>query len=232
MIGNFINHIRKKLFSVKKIRWGDFRKTKPISNVFGYDRGQSINRYFIDKFLDKNINSIKGIVLEFGDDQYIRKYSESKISRGDVISLQANDTTANIICDLTKAENIASNTYDCIICTQTLQFIYDMDSAVFHLNRILKPGGTLLATFSGISQISRYDMKRWGEYWRLTNASAEQLFLKHFKKENINIKTYGNVLVAISYLHGLSSDELTRDELDYIDPDYQAFIMVQTVKSK
>ena len=107
-----------------------------------------------------------------------------------------------------------------------------MDSAIFHLNRILKPGGILLATFSGISQISRYDMKRWGEYWRLTDASAEQLFLKHFKKENINIKTYGNVLVAISYLHGLSSDELTNNELDHIDPDYQAFIMVKAVKSK
>ena len=232
MIRDFLNHIRKKLFSTQKIRWGDFRKTKPISNVFGYDRGQSINRYFINKFLEKNVNEIKGTVLEFGDDRYIKKYGKGKISRGDVISPETSDIKADIICDITKSEIIASNTYDCIICTQTLQFIYDMDSAVFHLNRILKPGGILLASFSGISQISRYDMKRWGEYWRLTNASAEQLFLKHFKNENINIKTYGNVLVAISYLHGLSSNELTNDELDHIDPDYQAFVMVKAVKSK
>jgi hypothetical protein len=32
----------------------------------------------------------------------------------------------------------------------------------------LKPGGVLLATVSGISQISRYDMYRWGDYWRFT----------------------------------------------------------------
>ena len=107
-----------------------------------------------------------------------------------------------------------------------------MDSAVFHLNRILRPGGTLLVTFSGISQISRYDMKRWGEYWRLTKASAKELFVKHFNQNNINVETYGNVLVAMSYLHGLSSDELTMDELDYNDSDYQVFIMVKAVKSE
>ena len=162
----------------------------------------------------------------------MKKYGKGKISRGDIISPETSATKADIICDITKSEIISSNTYNCIVCTQTLQFIYDMDSAIFHLNRILKPGGILLATFSGISQISRYDMKRWGEYWRLTNASAKKLFLKYFKKDNINIKTYGNVLVAISYLHGLSSDELTKDELDHIDSDYQAFVMVKAVKSK
>ena len=42
----------KKLFldksnQIKPVRWGGLRKVKPVSNTFGYDRGQSINRYYM-----------------------------------------------------------------------------------------------------------------------------------------------------------------------------------------
>ena len=84
---------------------------------------------------------------------------------------------ATLVADLTRAENIPSNTFDCIICTQTLMFIYNVQAAIRTLYRILKPGGVLLATVAGVShQISRHDMERWGDYWRFTSLSTRLLF--------------------------------------------------------
>jgi hypothetical protein len=47
----------KKLF--KKVKWYNLRTTKPISSVFGFDRGQPIDRYYIESFLQDNSSSIK-----------------------------------------------------------------------------------------------------------------------------------------------------------------------------
>ena len=96
----------------------------------------------------------------------------------------------------------------------------------------LKLGRVLLATFPGISQISRYDMDRWGDYWRFTDASARRLFGNVFGAENIEVETFGNVLTACAFLHGLASHELKQKQLDYHDPDYQLVITVRAVKSE
>ena len=225
----------KKLFldksnQIKPVRWGGLRKVKPVSNTFGYDRGQSINRYYIEKFINNHKNSITGNVLEFGDNRYTTKYGSCNIIKSDVIHPINGEKGVTIISDIVQSDNIPDNSFDCIICIQTLQFIFDFDKAIENLYRILKPSGVLLCSMSGISQISRYDMERWGEYWRFTDASTKRIFEKYFKNNECMIDTYGNVLVATAYLQGLSSSELTIDELNYIDPDYQVFITVKAEK--
>ena len=227
---HLIKTLFNKIFTKNKLKWGSFRRLTPISSVFGYDRGKSINRYYIDKFLKENQMNITGSILEFGDDRYTKKYGKDKIEKSDVLYPVEGNQNANIICDITKADIIPSNTYDCIICTQTLQFIFDLDSALLHLERILKPGGVILSTSSGISQISKYDMDRYGEYWRFTKMSSLNLFSKYFDKSKIKVKTYGNVLIGMSYLHGLSMEELTKEELEFNDPNYQVFISVKAKK--
>ena len=115
--------------------------------------------------------------------------------------------------------------------TQTLQFIFDIQAAISELHRILKPGGYVLATTTGISQISRYDADRWGDYWRLTEQSARRLFERHFRPEDVHVTTYGNVLAATSFLEGLATSELSRAELDVQDDDYQLVIGIKAVKA-
>jgi ubiquinone/menaquinone biosynthesis C-methylase UbiE len=153
------------------------------------------------------------------------------VAKSDVLHVWDDNPQATIVTDLTCADHIPSDTFDCIIFTQTLQFIYDFHAALRHLHRILKPGGALLATFHGISQISQYDMDRWGEYWRFTTLSAERLFTEFFSPETVTVKAHGNVLTAIACLHGLTVEELTRKELDYRDPHYEVLISVRAVKS-
>ena len=42
--------------------------------------------------------------------------------------------------------------FDCVICTQTLHVIYEVEGAVRTLHRMLKPGGVALVTVPGITQ--------------------------------------------------------------------------------
>src|SRR5262249_31116132 len=137
---------------------------------------------------------------------------------------------ATITADLTKANDIPSESFDCIILTQTLQFIYDVGSALRTLHRLLKPGGVLLVTCHGISPIARYDMDRWGGYWRFSTLSGRMLFREVFPAEYVIVQAYGNVFSAIGLLHGLLSEEFSREELDYHDKDYEVLVTIRAVK--
>jgi ubiquinone/menaquinone biosynthesis C-methylase UbiE len=135
-----------------------------------------------------------------------------------------------MVADLTCADHIPSDTFDCILLTQTLQFIYDVRAALKTLYRILKPAGILLATFPGISQISRYDMERWGDHWRFTSLSSRRLFAEVFPSARVTVEAHGSVLTALAFLHGLAMEELRQEELDARDPDYEVVITVRAVK--
>ena len=215
---------------IGSVNLGSLRRLTPISRHFGVDRGLSIARYYIERFLLTHASDIKGHVLEIGDDNYTRKIGGDCVTNSDVLHVVEGNPLATIVADLTCADNIPSNTFDCIIFTQTLQFIYDVRAAIRTLYRILKPDGVLLATCHGISQISRSDMDRWGEYWRFTTLSARLLFEEVFPEENIEVRAHGNVLAAISFLHGLAAEELKKQELDYHDPNYELMITVKAVK--
>lgn len=211
---------------------GRLDRVYPISPLFGYDRGQPIDRYYIENFLMQHKRDIRGSVLEIGDDTYTRRFGKDRITRCDILHAVEGNPSATIVADLTRADNIPSATFDCILMTQTLQFIYDLPAAVGHLYRILKPEGILLATFPGISQISRYDMDRWGDFWRFTTLSAQHLFEDTFSAGNVEVQAYGNVLTAVAFLHGLSVEDLKPESLKYQDPDYQVLITVRAKKSK
>ena len=215
---------------VGAVRFGSFRRLTPVSRTFGFDRGLCIDRYYIEAFLASYASDIRGHVLEIGDDSYTRKFGAGRVTRSDVLHRQEGNPKATLVGDLTDARHIPSDTFDCIIFTQTLQFIYDVRAALTHLHRILKPGGILLATIPGISQISRHDMERWGDYWRFTTLSARRLFEEIFAKSNVTVQAYGNVLTAIAFLEGLVVNELRREELDHLDADYELLITVRAKK--
>lgn len=114
---------------------------------------------------------------------------------------------------------------DCFICTQTFNFIYDVKQALRGAYYLLKKDGVMLATVSGISQISRYDMDRWGDYWRFSDLSIKMLVKEVFGEENIEIYTYGNLVSAMALLQGISQEDLPKSQLlDQSDEDYQVII--------
>jgi SAM-dependent methyltransferase len=210
--------------------FGDLRRLTPVSNIFGYDRGRPIDRYYIERFLSAHAPDIKGHVLEFGDDSYTHSFGGERVKKTDVLHAKEGNPRATVVADLASAEHIPSDTFDCIICTQVLMYVFRVDAAIRTLHRILKPGGVLLATVAGISQIARGDMQQWGEYWRFTAMCAERLVAEIFPPEAVSVKGYGNVLAAVAFLHGFAAEELRSEELDYNDADYEVSITIRAVK--
>jgi hypothetical protein len=149
-------HLRRLL---RKPDWYNLRSTDPISASFGLDRGTPIDRIYIEDFLKKNSDSIKGIVLEIADNYYSKKFGSS-IEQFEILHATPDNDQATIIGDLTDILTLPENKIDCFICTQTLNFIYNFKDAIAGAKHLLKEGGVVLVTVAGISQISSYDMSR------------------------------------------------------------------------
>ena len=197
-------------------------RKEPISRRFGYNRGLPIDRYYIERFLNKNRNFIKGVVAEVGNGDYIKKFGQRNVKEALIINKSCDDLS-QIKQDLVSGEGTPKNKLDCFILTQTLPFIFGVNRAVINACRALKKNGVLLVTVSGITQISRYDMDRWGHYWSFTDLSLKKIFEPLLPKK-LKIETYGNVKSATALLYGLASQELSRKDLEFKDPDYPVII--------
>ena len=214
----------------KRPDFDGLRRVTPVRRQFGWTGGLPVDRYYIERFLDANAADVKGHVLEIQSDVYTRQFGGDRVLRTDVLDLERTNPPITIVADLTDAPQIPSDTFDCIIFTQTLQFIYDVRAATRTLHRILKPGGVVLATAAGITQICRSEMDRGGDFWRLTTCSAARLFGETFPAGQVTVRGDGNVLAAIAFLHGFTVEELDRAELDYVDPDYEVLISIRAEK--
>ena len=221
---------------VGMVRFGSLRRLAPISAARGADRGSPIDRYYIEHFLGRHagqqdyvLGDIKGHVLEIGDDSYTRMFG-SAVTKLDILHGDSSNAQATIVADLARADNIPSETFDCVICTQTLLLIYDFRSAIHHLHRMLKADGILLLTVPGISQICRPDADTGGDYWRFTTWSMRRLLEEHFAPENVIVEAYGNVLSSVAFLEGIAAQELKRAELDVRDPNYELVVVVRARK--
>jgi glycosyltransferase involved in cell wall biosynthesis len=214
----------------RRVSFGSLRGTEPFSRKFGFDRGMPVDRYYIEGFLASNAAHVQGRVLEIGDDAYSKRFGGARIRQQDVLHNVPGSPGVTITADLADAPQIPANTFDCIIFTQTLHYIFDLQSAVRTLYRILKPGGVLLATLPGISQICRDQENKQSDCWRFTDVSTRRLFGERFGEAHIRVETRGNVLAATAFLQGLAAEDLTPGELDHLDPDYQLTITVAATK--
>jgi SAM-dependent methyltransferase len=219
--------LRRRLGLRRPPRLGSLRRTTPISDRWGADRGTPIDRYYIEHFLGEHGSDIRGAVLEVRDRRYTERFGAG-VATSDVLDIDERNQDATVVGDLSDASGVSGNRFDCFILTQTLQFIFPVEAAIREAHRLLRPGGVVLATVPSVSRIDRY--ARRGEFWRFTPASAGRLFGGVFGDDNLEVGVYGNVLTAIGFLTGLASEELSREELDVRDEFFPVLIGVRAVK--
>ncbi|MCW3100424.1 MAG: glycosyl transferase family 2 [Chthonomonadaceae bacterium] len=212
--------------------WDSSRRLTPFSRVAGADRGLPLDRYYIENFLKEHRTDIRGRVAEVKNADYIQKYGDGRVTVADVLDIDSTNPMATIVCDLTAPAGVPVDAYDCLLMTQVFSCLFDVEAAISNCYRALRPGGVLLATVSGIVQISRFDMQTSGEYWRFTTLSAQRLVANAFPSHSVSVRAYGNVFVASAMLYGLATEELTTEELDFQDPDYEMLITVRAVKEE
>jgi peptidoglycan/xylan/chitin deacetylase (PgdA/CDA1 family)/MoaA/NifB/PqqE/SkfB family radical SAM enzyme/glycosyltransferase involved in cell wall biosynthesis len=212
------------------VDFGSLRRLTPMSESWGFDRGHPIDRFYIDGFVRRHAADIRGHVLEVGDDHYTRRFGGDRVTRSDVLHVRDRTAGVTIVADLTRADHLPSNVFDCIVVTQTLQLIDDVSAAIRTLHRMLKPGGVLLATMPGITPVV-HDDRGDHQWWTFTARSARRLFEDVFPTAGVDVEAHGNLLAATAFLHGLAVEELRRDELEHADSTYDVVIAVRAVKT-
>jgi SAM-dependent methyltransferase len=222
---------RTRVPGVGRIDLGTLDRVTPVSRNWGFDRGQAVDRFFIEGFLNRESGLIAGDVLEVADNTYTLRFGGDAVRSSEILHDTAGHSRATLVGDLTVIESLPADRFDCIICTQTLQLVFDLASALQSLNKMLKPGGTLLLTVPGITAISREDMDRHGDFWRFTTASLDRILRETFDAESVSVESFGNVYSATAFLHGLAVEELDHTKLEFHDPDYQMLLAARARKS-
>jgi SAM-dependent methyltransferase len=212
------------------VEFGDLYRLTPISRDWSFDRGQAIDRLYIERFIAAHAADIRGDVLEVSNNDYTVRFGGAKVTRSDILHPGDGNPRATIVADLAVPNSSLEGRFDCIICTQTLQLIYEFRSAVAQLHHWLKPGGVALVSVPGISQISREDMQQTGDYWRFTGAAVRRMFTEEFGEGATEIEVLGNVLAATAFLQGIAAEEFDEADLLEKDPQFQMLTTVRAVR--
>jgi hypothetical protein len=204
---------------------------EPVSRCFGFDRGLPVDRYYIERFLAANSGSIRGRVLEIGDDTYTRRFGGERVKRSDILHVHAGNARATIVGDLSTIVTIPPEIFDCAIVTQTLQMIADPFAALQTLHRILRPSGTLLLTVPGITVLSP-EADEWSAMWlwSFTRSSIGRMIEQIFVPDLVRIEVHGNVLSSVCMLQGIAVEDITTAELEPHDPEYPVIVAVRATK--
>ena len=211
------------------VRFEDLTRMKPVHEEFGLEYGTPIDRWYIERFLKEEHAAIRGDVLEVGESFYTDRFGFGVRSKS-ILCTRSEKRKGIIVGDLTRPDTLPAQRFDCFICTQTFNFIFDVKAAVNGAATILKPGGVLLGTVAGYcSQVSRYDYENWGDYWRFSDQAIKALLLPHFSR--IKVLGMGNVAAAKALQDGIVVEQLpTLESLAYMDPIYPVIIAFRAIK--
>lgn len=197
----------------------------PLDDTYGMSRGTPVDRYYIEAFLNFHKGLIRGRVMEIGERIYTEKFGGKKVTESVILHVEKEmREIGQIKGDLSTGEGLEEESVDCLICTQTLPFIYDVQSTANQIVKLLKKGGTALLTVAGISQIIQYERIHYGHFWSFTDQSLKRLFEGNAEVDTVNVVTFGNVKTSAAFLYGISCEELSKKDLDFYDPNYQLIV--------
>ena len=206
--------------------FGTLRRTTPLSDHWGRDRGTPIDRYYIERFLARHAERIRGHVVEVADRRYTDEFGRD-VESSDVLDVRADNPLATVVADLSKQEQLPEQRFDAFVLTQTLQYVFDVRAAVAGIHRVLRPGGTALVTVPAVSRVA-HSAGVEGDLWRFTYGSCMKLFGEQFA--DVRVETFGNVLTCSAFLFGIAREELTHRELDTRDEAFPLIVAVRATR--
>jgi peptidoglycan/xylan/chitin deacetylase (PgdA/CDA1 family)/SAM-dependent methyltransferase len=207
---------------------GALARTTPLSYDWGYARGTPADRPIIERYLAAHGGDIRGAVLEVQENDYTRRFGESRVERSDVLDIDVANPRATLIGDLRALNHVPSGAYDCIILTQTLHVIDDMRAVIAECKRLLKEHGVLLATLPCVSRVC-LEYGPDADFWRVTAAGARRLFSEVFPAADVETTSYGNPLVNLAFGFGIASEDLPPGAYAADDPYFPMVIGVRAV---
>lgn len=204
-------------------------RTSPLSHNWGYERGTPVDRPLIERFLRAHADDVRGVVLEIQEDDYTKRFGSDRVAHNDVLDLNVTNARATVVGDLRALDHLPSARYDCMILTQTLHVIDDMHAVLRECDRLLRPGGVLLATLPSASRVC-LEYGPDADFWRVTEAGARRLFSDVFPDSTISTAAMGNAPLNAAFLLGTASEELAPSVFEHDDPYFPMVVGVRVQK--
>jgi SAM-dependent methyltransferase len=203
-------------FPGRRVRWGTFRRARPFSDCYGWDRGLPVDRFYIERFLASVHEDIRGDVLEVRDADYTLRFGGGRVGRAHIVDIDAENPKATLIADLCERGSLGAGRFDCVILTQTLHLVRDDGAAIENVWRALRPGGTLLLTVPCLSRIDHDDPE--GDLWRFTPRGLAVRLRELCPAGEVTVEGHGNVLAGVAFWAGVAVEEVRPAQLAEDDP--------------
>jgi hypothetical protein len=219
---------------IRQVRTLRFRRLTPLGA--GRASGLSTIRYYWADFLEQHRADIRGHALEIGETVTIRAFGGDAITQADAIDLTAHSPEVKIVADLSRADHVPGEQYDCFVNQFTTTVIYDITAFLYHSVRLLKPGGVLLINFWCVDfYLHRgLDMGTGGAlymYHWFTPIQVENLLRRvGLTESDFLVKIYGNLLTRMAFLLNEPAQAFTPAELNHVDPGQPLLICVRVVR--
>jgi len=195
---------------------------QPLSRRFGQDRGRPIDRVYIERFLAAHAADIHGRGVEIYEPTYLERFG--RCTQVDVLDADPAAARATIHGDLSALPPAA---FDVFVCTQTLQAIADPLGALRQAHDALRPGGVLLATVPGISQI--VPGEPFPDHVRFTAHGLRTLAAQVFAAAEV--RAHGNVRTAAAFLYGMAEPEVEPGAFAHDDPAYELVVTLRAQRA-
>lgn len=220
---------------LRHLRAGQFRRLRPLRDG-RFGRGTSIVRLYWSRFLDAHREDVRGRCLEIGETVTIRRFGGDRVTQADALDLAAHSPEVTVVADLSRADDVPADTWDCFVNQFTMPSIYDTEAALYHALRLLKPGGVLLINFACVDYyIHRGLNMGTGDalyiYHQFTPVEVMNYFLRlDLAESDVTMTVYGNLMARMGFLLNLPAEELSREERETRDPGQPLLICVRAVK--
>ena len=186
-----------------------------MSATYGTDRGLPVDRFYIEGFLARNAEAVRGSVLEVHDASYTRRFGGSRVGDSEVLDTDEANPEATLIADLAEPGSLPGGRFDCVILTQTLQYPNDAETALRNVWESLAPRGTALITVPCLARIDP-DFPAI-DRWRFTALGLQTLLARACPGAELEVAGHGNVLVGVAFLMGMAVEDLSQSELEHQD---------------
>jgi len=219
---------------VRNLRAMQFRNLQPLGK--GKSAGLSIIRYYWADFLEQYVADIRGHALEVEETTILRQYGGDAVTQADAIDLTAHHDEVRVVADLSRAEHVAGEQYDCFVLPFSTAVIYDIEAALHHAVRLLKPGGVLLVNFWCMDFYFHrgLDMGTGGalymHHWFTPIQVHDLLHRTGLTTSDYTTQIYGNLMARMAFLLNLPARDLTPHERDLVDPGQPLMMGVRVVK--
>jgi SAM-dependent methyltransferase len=214
---------------VQRVRWGNLRRGRPFSVWHGVDRGRPVDRVYIEDFLRVNAHDVRGVVLEVQDSAYTFAFGKHRVLRSEVLDVTTSNDAATIVADLSVAGALPRSSFDCVILTQTLQYVEEPRQAIKNIVESLTVGGVALIT---VPVSGHRIIPGLGDRWRFTPQGLDTLLRQAVPETEILVEAggRGNFLANAAYLYGLAEEDLDPADLAGDDPDYPLVAVARLVR--